>query len=232
MKPKKRSLLAPILLVTAIIAVAVALRVTGAIQYFSPENIGKIKDATQGLGLWGPFVYILLYIAACLFVLPGLPITLLAGIFGAIKGTIIVSIASTLGASAAFLVARYALRPTIEAWVEKSPTYKKIDNGVKTHGWRMVMITRLVPLFPFNFQNYAYGLTKIPFLTYVLVSWICMLPATIAYVFAGGSIISGEGNIKKTLFYLGVAACFFVLVSFIPSLIKKRFNLETRGEDS
>ncbi len=221
---KVKSFLGPALLGTAIVAVAIVLRLTGAIEYFSPENINKIELAVEGLGLWGPLIYCLLYIAACLFVIPGLPITLLAGIFGAVKGTIIVSISSTLGACAAFLVARYAFRPMIEVWVAKNPTYKKIDVGIKTHGWRMVMITRLVPLFPFNFQNYAYGLTKVSFLTYAFVSWVCMLPATIAYVFAGGSIISGQGDIKKTLFYLGIAGCFFVIVSFIPAIIKKRFR--------
>lgn len=216
----------PTVIALAVAAVIIALRVTGVTEYFSAENIGKLEAKIESLGVWGPVVYICLYIAACLFFLPGLPMTLLAGVFGAVKGTIYVSIASTIGASAAFLVARYAMRPMVENWAARNPTFQKIDNGVKEQGWRMVMVTRLVPIFPFNFQNYAYGLTKVPFWTYVLVSWVCMLPGTIAYVFAGGSIISGEGDVKKTLSYLAVAAVFFVVLSFIPSMLKKRYRLE------
>ena len=229
MEEKRRSQLLPILLIFTILVIAIVNHLTGGAEYLSYKNINKLKILIDSFGVWGPVVYILVYIAACIFVLPGLPITLLAGIFGAVKGTVIVSIASTLEASAAFLIARYAMRPTVEEWIEKNSRFQKIDDGVKTHGWRMVMLTRLVPLFPFNFQNYAYGLTKISFLTYALISWICMLPATIAYVFAGGSLISGQGDIKKTLFYIGIAAIFFVIISFIPSIIKKHFRTEDNG---
>jgi len=225
-KRQERGWLKPAILVGVIVLVIVLLRVTGVTDYFSRENIGKLEAAIEALGLWAPLVYMVLYIAACLFFIPGLPITIIAGVFGAIEGTIYVSIGSTIGASLAFLVARYAMRPMVAQWAENNPTFRRIDNGVKEHGWRMVMITRLVPIFPFNLQNYAYGLTKVPFWTYVLVSWICMLPGTIAYVFAGGSIISGKGDIRKTLGYLAVAAIFFVLLSFLPRLIKKKYQVE------
>jgi len=166
-----------------------------------------------------------MYIASCVFFLPGIPITLLGGLaFGSIMGTVYVSIGSTLGAALAFLVGRYAARSMVEGWMSKNEKLKKIDEGVEKQGWRMLMITRLVPVFPFNVQNYVYGLTKIKFLTYVLVSWICMLPGTVVYVFAGGALVSGKGDIKKTIMYLAIAGVFFVLVSLIPSLIKKRYR--------
>ena len=78
-----------------------------------------------------------------------------------------------------------------------------------------------MPIFPFNVQNYVYGLTDIPLRTYVLVTLPAMLPATIAFNFAAGSLRTGD--LGKTLWYLGIAAVFFVLLSFLPGLIRRRF---------
>jgi uncharacterized membrane protein YdjX (TVP38/TMEM64 family) len=226
MTKEKRKWVKPVLLLLVIAGAIVALRALGITEYFSRENIGELRQQVENLGIWGPLAYIGVYILACIFFIPGLAITLVAGIFGAVNGTIYVSIASTIGASLCFLIARYAMRPMVENWAAKNPVFQKIDDGVEQQGWRMVMITRLVPLFPFNLQNYAYGLTKVKFLTYVLVSWICMLPATIAYVFASGSIIEGEGEIGKTLTYLAVAAVFFVMLSFLPKCLRKKFKVD------
>ncbi|MFP6903756.1 MAG: TVP38/TMEM64 family protein [Verrucomicrobiota bacterium] len=220
--PKKTHFAKPVLIVGLIAGIALGLNHFGVFDYFSKENIGKLSEWIEGFGIWGPVVYVAVYIVAVIFFIPGLAITLIAGVFGPVKGTILVSIASTIGASLAFLIARYAMRPMVEAWASKNPVFKKIDDGVDANGWRMVMLTRLVPLFPFNLQNYAYGLTKVNFLTYVLVSWIFMLPGTIAYVFASGSLIGGEGDMTKTLIYLGVAGIVFVGLSFLPGLLKRK----------
>ena len=170
-----------------------------------------------------PLVYIGFYIVATVFFLPGLPVTMLSGLaFGPVWGVVYASIGSVIGVSFAFLVARYTTRRMVEGWVAGNTQFRKIDEGVQKQGWRMLMITRLVPIFPFNLQNYAYGLTKIKFLTYVLVSWICMLPGTAAYVQLGAAVNVGEGNLKETLIYLAGAGVFIVLVSLIPSLIRKR----------
>lgn len=212
-----------ILLIIGILIVAIVLlKVFGVFDYISIENIQNLKNWIAGFGPLGPIIYILLYIAACLFFLPGIPIALLAGFsFGPVMGAVWASIGSTIGASVAFLVARYAARGMVEGWVEGNEQFKKIDEGVEKQGWRMLMITRLVPVFPFNLQNFAYGLTKIKFGTYVLVSWICMLPGTIAFTFMSGAIVNGEG-IGKTLMYLGIGAIFFVVISLIPGWLQRR----------
>jgi len=208
--------------VVAIAVIAFLLKQLGVAQYLSLENMAKLKDWIAGYGVLGPIIYIALFIVACIFFLPGLPIGVLGGVaFGPVKGAIFASIGATLGATAAFLIARYAARSMVESWIEKNPQLKKLDKGVREQGWRMLMITRLVPIFPFNLQNYAYGLTDIPLLTYVVVSFLCMLPGAIAYTFAGGTLTSG-GDLKKTFTYLGVAAVFFVLLSLIPGWIKKK----------
>ena len=215
-------------IIIGIIAVAVILmKVFGVFEYISIENITKLTEWINSFGMIGPIVYILLWIIACIFFLPGLPIALLGGfVFGPWFGTLYSSIGSTLGATAAFLVARYAARSMVEGWVKGNEQCRKIDEGVEKQGWRMLMITRLVPLFPFNLQNYVYGLTKIKPGTYILVSWSCMLPGAIAFSFAGGSVVSGQGNLGKTLMYLGVAAVFFVIISLIPGWIQKRQKIE------
>lgn len=210
-----------------ILAVIALMRYFGLFQYVSMQNIMNLKAWINGLGAIGPLVYILLFIAACLFFLPGLPVAILGGLaFGPIMGTVWASIGSTAGAALAFLVARYVARDMVEGWAQANPIFKKIDDGVAAQGWRMLMITRLVPVFPFNLQNYAYGLTKIGFATYVLVSWICMLPGAVAFTFMGGAIVSGEGNLGRTFIYLGIGAVVLVIISLIPGWIKKRSKLE------
>ncbi|SJZ37562.1 TVP38/TMEM64 family protein [Selenihalanaerobacter shriftii] len=221
-------------IIVAIGVVAFLLNYFGVMDYIKIENLPKIRTWIEGFGMLGPIVYILLYIAACVFFLPGLPIALVAGVaFGPIWGTVWCSIGSVLGATAAFLVARYAARDMIEAKFGDSDQFKKIDKGVEEQGWRMLMITRMVPIFPFNVQNYVYGLTKIKLVTYVLVSWITMLPAAIAFCFAGGSVANGTGNLGQTFMYLGIAAIALVFLSLIPKLIQKKNSdvLET-AEDA
>ena len=230
---QKNKWIKPLVILVVFGAVIGALIKFGAFEYFSKENIGKLNETVEGLGIWGPVVYVIVYIFAVIFFLPGSVITLVAGVFGPVLGTILVSIASTVGSALAFLIARYAMRPMVETWAAKNSAFQKIDNGVEQNGWRMVMLTRLVPIFPFNLQNYAYGLTKINFWTYVLVSWICMLPGTVAFVFASGSIIGGKGDVKKTFMYLAIAGVFFVGLSFVPKLLNKKYDLaETADENA
>jgi len=232
-KDKKANWTKLIVAVAVIAAVVALMKYFGLFRYVSMENIMNLKAWIDSLGAIGPLVYIVLFIAACLFFLPGLPIALLGGLaFGPILGTVWASIGSTLGATAAFLVARYVARDMVEGWAQSNPVFKKIDDGVAAQGWRMLMITRLVPLFPFNIQNYAYGLTKIGLPTYFLVSWICMLPGAIAFTFMGGSIVSGQGNLGKTFMYLGIGAVVFVIISLIPGWIKKRSKLAVLEEEN
>ena len=213
-----------LLIVIAVIGIVYGiLRHYGATEYIKLDNVPKIKEKVDSFGVIAPLVYIGFYIAATVFFLPGLPVTVLSGVaFGPLWGVVYASIGSIIGVSLAFLIARYAARGMVESWVAGNEQFRKIDEGVERQGWRMLMITRLVPIFPFNLQNYAYGLTKIRFLTYFPVSWICMLPGTTAYVQIGGALISGKGNLRKTLLYLAIAGIFIVLVSLIPTLIRKR----------
>ena len=180
-----------LLFILAIVGAIVVLQYSGLARFATRENVEKISAFVQSTGAWGPAVYILFCIVASLLFCPGIPLLLLAVPFGALRGTIYAEIGLTLGSSASFLLARYTLRSFIERYAKRNPMFRKIDEGVKREGWRMVMFTRLVPVFPYNIQNFAYGLTGIPLWIFAIVSGICMLPAIAAYVFAGGALISG-----------------------------------------
>jgi membrane protein DedA with SNARE-associated domain len=145
--------------------------------------------------------------------------------FGPVWGTVYVWIGATIGLGLAFLVARYAVRSTVERWVQASPRVAKKDGQVAEHGWRIVMLTRLVPIFPFNLQNYAYGLTRIGFWPYAITSSICMLPGTAAFTFAGGALSEGRGDVRRTLAYLAVAGVLLVLLSLLPRWLQRRSKL-------
>jgi uncharacterized membrane protein YdjX (TVP38/TMEM64 family) len=200
----------------------------GVFDLLTVHNIDRLDLWFDGLGYWAPLAFILLWVVACVFFLPGLPISIAGGlIFGAVWGTVWTTVGANLGAVAAFLMGRYAARRLVEKMIEKNPTLGRIDAGVRNQGWRMLMITRLVPIFPFNIQNYVYGLTDIPLRTYVLVTLPCMLPATIAYNFAAGSVRTGDFG--KTLWYLGIAALFFVLLSLIPGRVRRHFGADEEG---
>jgi uncharacterized membrane protein YdjX (TVP38/TMEM64 family) len=198
-------------------------RQMGLFELMTMANVERLDAWFDSLGFWAPLTFILVWIAACVFFLPGLPVTIVGAlVFGPIWGSIYSSIGSVLGATAAFLVGRYAARSMVEGLVRKNKALQKIDDGVEKQGWRMLMITRLVPLFPFNAQNYVYGLTKISLPTYVLVSFICMLPACIAFNFMAGSVRTGEFG--KILLYLAIGAIVFVIISLVPGWIKKRYG--------
>ncbi len=215
------------LLALLVLAAGVALfLLTGAWKCFTAENIEQVRAFVRATGMWGPLVFILLCVVASLFFAPAIPLLLVAGVFGALKGTLYASIGLTLGASASFLLSRYSLRPFIEDFVRRNPFFKRIDAGVKHLGWRMVLITRLVPIFPYSPTNFAYGLTGISFATYAFVSWLCMLPPIIAYVFISGSLISGKGDIRRTLLYLAVAGCTLAALSLAPAWLRKRYRAE------
>lgn len=222
-----------LIIVAAVLAVAfVAANHFGLFDMFREgsfrDQVIRLDEFFTGLGAWAPLMFVVVWIVACVFFLPGLPVSIAGGlIFGAVWGSVWSTVGANLGAAVAFLVGRYAARDMVAAWVEKNRALKKIDDGVRKQGWRMLLITRLVPIFPFSIQNYVYGLTNIKFSTYVLVTLPSMIPATIAFSFAAGSareVVLQGGQpeaVKKTIIYLAIAAVFFVIVSLIPGWVKK-----------
>src|SRR4029434_5373395 len=106
-------------------------------------------------------------------------------VFGVLRGSIIASIAAALGAASAFLVSRYLARAWVARKIERNPKFKAIDEAVAKEGWKIVILTRLSPVFPFNVMNYTFGLTRVSFWEYFFASWIGMMPGTVLYVYVG-----------------------------------------------
>jgi uncharacterized membrane protein YdjX (TVP38/TMEM64 family) len=155
------------------------------------ERLQELRDWIAGMGNLGMVAYVVLYIVAVVAAVPGLPISIAAAaIFGAPKGVILVSIGSTLGASLAFLIARYLARDAVYRRLSGNDKFQRLDRLTEKHGAIIVAITRLVPLFPFNLLNYGYGLTRIPFWTFAFWSWLCMLPGTIVYLVGTDALVT------------------------------------------
>jgi len=179
-----------------------------------------LQQRIEQAGSAGPLLFMAIYALATVLFLPGSVLTLAGGaLFGPVWGTLYNLTGATIGATLAFLVARYLASD----WVEQKSggRLKQLKEGVEKEGWRFVAFVRLVPLFPFNLLNYALGLTRIKFLHYLVASYICMLPGAVAYTYLGyagrEAVAGGEGLIQKALLALGLLA----LVMFLPRFIKQ-----------
>ncbi|MBI4051661.1 MAG: TVP38/TMEM64 family protein [Elusimicrobia bacterium] len=184
----------------------------------------------QSLGPGAGIAFILLYILACVFFIPGFILTLGAGaIFGLFWGFLYVSTAATLGATTAFLIGRYLARDWVSKKIGNYPRFKAIDEAIKQGGWKVVGLTRLSPLIPFNLLNYALGITQVSLKEYFFASWLGMLPGTVMYVYIGSLIgdiakLDIENHVRTPaewgLTILGLAATITVTL-YITRLAKK-----------
>jgi uncharacterized membrane protein YdjX (TVP38/TMEM64 family)/rhodanese-related sulfurtransferase len=181
-------------------------------------NAENLEAQIRYLGFWAPAAFIVIYALATILFFPGSILTLAGGgLFGPLWGTVWNLTGATIGASLAFLIARYAAGD----WVRNKTgaRLKRMIEGVEGEGWRFIALVRLVPLFPFNLLNYALGLTRIRFGAYLLTSAICMSPGAIAYTwlgYAGRQAAAGNVSaIRDGLLAIGL----FAAVAFLPRLI-------------
>ncbi|MCI0419209.1 MAG: VTT domain-containing protein [Acidobacteria bacterium] len=136
----------PVVLLVAILVIFVLAKVFGL-----GERLGDLRHWIDSLGVWGPVVFVIFYAVAVVAALPGSALTVAAGaLFGSALGTILVSIAATLGASLSFLIARYFAREATSRWLSDNEKFRRLDQLTESHGAIIVALTRLVPLFPFN----------------------------------------------------------------------------------
>jgi uncharacterized membrane protein YdjX (TVP38/TMEM64 family) len=177
------------------LAALTALAVLAGVRYLDIQDLLRgVLAWVEGLGTLGTVVFALVYVLACVFFIPGSLLTLGAGLlYGVVKGTALISVASILGATAAFLVGRYVARDWVARKIEGNPKFQAIDEAVGREGWKIVGLTRLSPVFPFNLLNYAYGVTRVSLRDYFFASWVGMFPGTVMYVYLGslaGSLAS------------------------------------------
>ncbi|MCB9783538.1 MAG: TVP38/TMEM64 family protein [Candidatus Omnitrophica bacterium] len=182
------------------------------------EILETFQEWVERAGAIGVIAFILVYALMTVLFVPGWFFTVVAGVaYGVVAGSLFASLASTLGATAAFLMARTFFRNSVEKWVEGNPTFHSIDRAIGKSGWRMVLLLRLSPIFPFNVLNYALGLTSITPFQYALASWVGMLPGTILYVYLGSIgesfALEGEWNQGQlALFGAGLVATILITV--------------------
>jgi len=226
---KKGGLLKIIIFVVIIAAVVVVAYATGLVDRI--QDIRAMQEWFGGFGFLGYLIFVVLYVLAASFMLPAFPFTLVSGIvFGPILGGLLSLVAATIGATVAFIVARYVARDTIVSKFGSSPLFSKIDNGLKENGVSFLILTRLVPIFPYNVQNYIYGLTPIKLLTYAVVSLICMAPGAFIYAFMAGMIVEEGITPMLALYFAGAGVALF-LVSLIPKYIAKKKGIKLKDDE-
>ncbi|NCC38792.1 MAG: TVP38/TMEM64 family protein [Gammaproteobacteria bacterium] len=204
--------------------IALVVAVGLALTYRDLLDADALTAWVSAAGAAGPVLFIGVYAIATVLFLPGMVMTLAGGaLFGPVWGTLYNLLGATLGAGLAFLIARRLNSGRIPLALQKKGSAPLVGlmQGVEAEGWRFVAFTRLVPLFPFNLLNYALGLTRIPFVPYLLATLIFMLPGALAYTylgFAGREAIAGsEDLIQKGLIALALLAT----VAFLPRLVTR-----------
>lgn len=225
MRGSKIRIVGGVLLIAAIAATVLLLPVQDYLMAF--------LDWAQHHKAQGAVLLALIYTVASVLFVPGSLLTLGAGFaFGVVWGTIAVSVGSVLGATAAFLTGRTLARGWIEQRIGRDARFAAIDRAVAEQGFKIVLLTRLSPIFPFNLLNYAYGLTHVRLRDYVLASWLGMFPATVMFVsfgaaaknladLAAGRIEGGPG--QTVLFIIGLLATLAVTV-YVTRVAKRALD--------
>lgn len=216
-----------------IAALVVAVRVLPAERYLL-----DFVAWMHGAGWAGLIAYVIAYVVACVLFLPGAILTLGAGFaYGVLVGTTVVWVGANLGATLAFVLGRTLLRGWVASKVQARPGFAAIDRAVGRQGLRIVLLTRLSPIFPFNLLNYAFGLTQVTLRDYVVGSMIGMTPGTVMYVYLGSLITNltalaagrtSGGAAQQIFYFAGLAATVFVTV--YVTRVARRALAEATGE--
>jgi uncharacterized membrane protein YdjX (TVP38/TMEM64 family) len=203
-----------------------ALALVIALARIGGGYVPQFAEWVNGLGFWGPVVFIIGYALAAVAFVPGSVLTLAAGaIFGLGAGVVYVFIAAVLGSSAAFLVSRYLARAAIEKRLAGNARFAAIDRAVGAQGRKIVFLLRLSPVFPFNLLNYALGLTTVRFVDYLIASF-GMLPGTVLYVYYGtlaGQVaaLAGGATLEKGTGYYAVLVIGLIATVAVTTVVTR-----------
>ena len=212
-----------LLIVVAVVALL-------ALGRWGGRYVPIFADWVKSLGALGPVVFIAGYVVAAVAGVPGSLLTLAAGaIFGLWAGVAYVFVGATLGAAAAFLVARYVARGAVERRVGNNARFQALDRAIAANGRRIVFLLRLSPVFPFSLLNYALGLSQVRFADYVMAS-VGMLPGTVLYVYYGklagdvATAASGAAPARDAGYYivLGIGLLATVVVTTLITRVASR----------
>ena len=224
----------PILIVLLLSALAAAVLLLPIREWFM-----HFESYVRSLGTIGPFVVVLVYIICTVLFIPGSAITIGSGtLFGLTTGLIVVVLGANLGALCAFFLARGFLREKVATWAAANAKFRSLDQAIGKQGFKMVLLTRLSPVFPFVLLNYLLGLTTVRPGAYALANLIGMLPATFLFVYIGAAArdaIAGQmdvsaGVYQQILKYVGLAATVAVVV-VVTRIARKALREAEQAQD-
>ena len=216
----------------------------GAFFYFQGNfhvaSVVSFLEWLDGLGTWAPFLFILIDMLAVVLVFPGGILTFSAGfMFGILRGSLYVIIGSTIGATIAFLIARYLFGERTTGFFLGHAKLKLVNDEFKRAGWKFVLLTRLVPFFPFKLSNYLFGLMQISLRDFVIGVFFGIMPFTITNVYIGslaadlatiGSRTASRSGMEWTIYGIGVIIA-IVAVIYITHLARKVLNSSRSKEE-
>ena len=230
---KARKLILILLLLSALVTAVLLLPIRGWFMQF--------ESYVRSLGAIGPVVVVLAYILCTVLFIPGSALTIGSGtLFGLTTGFLVVLLGANLGALCAFFLARGFLREKVATWAAANPKFRSLDQAIGREGFKMVLLTRLCPVFPFVLLNYLLGLTAVRPGAYALANLLGMLPATFLFVYIGAAArdaIAGQmdvsvGVYQQILKYVGLAATVAVVVVVTRIARKALREAEQRQEGS
>jgi uncharacterized membrane protein YdjX (TVP38/TMEM64 family) len=206
--------------VLALVALVVLFRVLPVAEW-----LRQFQAWIRGVGPIGYVIYALVYALCVTLFIPASILTLGAGaIFGVVAGTIVVVCGATLGATLAFLLARTVLRHKVEQMTANNPKFRALDRAIAREGSKIVLLIRLAPVFPFTYINYAFGLTGIRLLPYVLATFIGIIPASFAFVYLGNAAASaatGSADTARMAIKIGGAVVALIASIFVARVATK-----------
>jgi uncharacterized membrane protein YdjX (TVP38/TMEM64 family) len=217
----------PVIIISILfVALGVAL-----LMYFDVhEDVLQLLDWLDSLGIWGPLLFIMIMMLVVMLVLPGVMFTAGAGfVFGLVEGTVYVVVGTTLGAGLAFLIARYLFGDRASQFVLRRARLRLVSEELTPHGWKIVLLTRLVPFFPYKLSNYFFGLTQFSLRGFMGGTFVGIIPLSLHNVWLGsiaaGITVPGGHIAARTPFewvlYSGGFLAIIGLVVYLNSLARR-----------
>jgi uncharacterized membrane protein YdjX (TVP38/TMEM64 family) len=237
-KPPKKSLRRRI---TQILATVITIAFPFLVITLLPVGrvVTKLDALLDKTGPFGMVIFVVLYVIDAVLLGPAWLFALVAGLaFGLVRGGLLVWASATLGAAAAFLIARYFARHRIERLVKKNEKYEAVDRAITRHGWKVVFLLRISPILPYTLSSYIYGLTAVDFWHYIIASAVGMVPMVAVYVSIGAAgrqaalAATGRGHHQSTVEWivLSVGLVFTIVAGIIIARAAKRELAAMRKE--
>ncbi len=190
-----------------------------------------MQETLRHHGAWSYLVYVALFITATLCLIPGSLLVIAGGVlFGPLTGSLLSFAAATLASSLSFLIARWLGRDLLQRYVGHTAVFQAIERGIARSGSDFLILTRLVPLFPYNIQNYAYGLTAIPFWPFTLISAVTILPGLVIYSVMASELAREGATLAFALKLSLAGGLLFALVQMGKRFARAR-RVATPGEE-